>query len=206
MIVFDFDGTLIDVTERWYRLHVDLAPVYGLAILPREAYVDAKRSGAREIDIVEGDEAAVHAYESDRVARIEEETYLQHDRAWEGVPELLAGLQESAVLITNRRHEDRTNQELARLGLDGYFSAVMTTAGRGKDEVLRERFDAGSLEGVLFVSDALEDRAAASRLSMSPVTVSYGCRSAAYFRERGITDPVGSVRELAHYLNTRHHA
>lgn len=206
MIVFDLDGTLIDVTERWYRLHVDLAPVYGLRVLPREVYIEAKRSGIREINIVDGEEAAVRAYESDRVARIEESAYLERDRVWEGIPELLGRLEEKIVLITNRRYEERTNQELARLGLDGYFNMVITTGGRGKDAFLRERFDASSLEGVLFVSDALEDRVTASRLSMAPVTVSYGCRNTDYFRENGLSDLVGSVGELTNYINESYHA
>ena len=42
LVIFDFDGTLVDVSERWYQLHRDAANQYALPIIERESYIAAK--------------------------------------------------------------------------------------------------------------------------------------------------------------------
>ncbi len=95
-IFFDFDGTLVDITERWWQLHRDVASAFGLPhCTDREEYISQKRSGRREVDImkkISDNDEGIQVYCRERVKRIELPKYLCYDTLFDDTVPTLRSL------------------------------------------------------------------------------------------------------------------
>jgi|GEM_PF-1754738 len=206
MTIFDLDGTLIDITERWYRLHVACATECGMRPLERSSYISKKREGIGEREIMqeEGvDPDQLERYLSRRLERIEEREFLKYDRVVPEVQRLLRAWRArgALVLITRRKDERLCMEQLRRLKLDSYFDRIYVTGGKEKIEILQsDPYILERLPGAIFISDSLEDRDAALELGIEPIIVGYGCRTTDYFARHGVTDILEKTDELGEVM------
>lgn len=186
-IFLDLDGPLLDVSERYHRLHSDLVLTRGGQPLDREAYWLAKRDRIPETEILirTGLAPGVAAEAAaTRLGEIESRDYLRLDRPWPWTSLMLRSLAELAplVLVTARRYPNLVAWQLDQLGLRGHFARVV--AGRG-DETLEAKAQllrtAGfsAVAGSVIVGDTEMDLASGRSLGLITVALKCGIRSTA---------------------------
>jgi phosphoglycolate phosphatase-like HAD superfamily hydrolase len=199
MIVFDLDGTLIDITRRWYALHERYARLYGLPVIEKDTYITLKKEGVPERDIFSAqsiDQEVLEDYKRDRIAHIEDDEFLAHDvlvpqctevlEAWRDIGEI--------QIVTNRRNKEACGKELERLGILPSISNIHFATDATRREVIRELNV--HEEVACLISDSLDDYTIATELEIPVLTVGYGCRSLAHFKEHGVRNVVMESNDL----------
>jgi phosphoglycolate phosphatase-like HAD superfamily hydrolase len=177
VIVFDLDGTLIDVAARDYAVYRDLLVEDRLEPLPFARYWPLRRERTNLATVLEHSRPEAAAYLDRFVARrsscYEAPAYLELDAVLPGVTQTLAGLAEryTCRLITSRTAESATKRQLDALGLTKYFKSVHVAAG-DKGPVLR------SFENVIMVvGDTEHDIRLARDHGYASFAVTTGMRS-----------------------------
>ncbi|MBI4122627.1 MAG: HAD family hydrolase [Parcubacteria group bacterium] len=207
-IFFDFDGTLVDITERWWQLHIDVASAFGLPrCTDREEYVSQKRSGTCEADImkkISRDEERIREYDAERIRRIELPKYLAHDTLFGDAVPTLGSLREQGhtlAVITNRGSYKNFLDEFRALGLPEYITDIYTSDRVSKKESLARRHNPRTLARSLFVSDDIEDMETAQRFGMQSVVAGYGCRTGEFLASRGAKTIIPAFSDVLLYVN-----
>ncbi len=209
-IFFDFDGTLVDITERWWQLHRDVASAFGLPhCTDREEYISQKRSGRREVDImkkISDNDEGIQVYCRERVKRIELPKYLCYDTLFDDTVPTLCSLRsqghELAVVTKRRSREDFFN-ECNELGLSPYIKSTYVDDRVSKKVLLTRHYSASELSHSLFVSDDLADAETARNLGMQSVVAGYGCRTSEFLASNGAAQHIiHSVTDVLSYANS----
>jgi glycosyltransferase involved in cell wall biosynthesis/phosphoglycolate phosphatase-like HAD superfamily hydrolase len=206
MIVFDLDGTLIDITERWFALHERYARLHGLPIIEKEEYIALKKEAVPERDIFlprSINEESFQNYQQERIAHIEDDEFLAVDvlvtkckellEAWRAVGEI--------QIVTNRKNKESCERELERFGVLPSIAHVHFATDDTRAEVVKQLHEHEKI--TYLISDSLDDNKIAKELRIPVITVGYGCRSAAYFAEQGVTDVIEDTEQL---INLASHA
>ena len=188
ILCFDLDGVLLDVSEKYYRLYVDLMNELGGQPISKLEYWNSKRERVPEKAIAErsGLQARCDEYKRLRVERIETVEYLKRDRTWPGIEMMLEGLRTKNLvyLVTLRQSSEQLQWQLAQLGLSRLFhrvlralpEAVVENRGLVKAELVRKALGAGSRPG-WFVGDTETDLEAGRLLDLRTAAVTFGIRS-----------------------------
>jgi phosphoglycolate phosphatase-like HAD superfamily hydrolase len=184
-IFLDLDGPLLDVSERYHRLHCDLVSRHGGRPLDRETYWQAKRERIPEPEILAPTGLSPHAVAELEAARsqwIESPEYLRFDRPWPWTIPTLEALADasSLVLVTLRRYPDRLLRQLGQLDLRRYFDRVVSGPGDGTVEAkARLLRDERILipPGSVLVGDTEIDIASGRALNLRTIAVRSGIRS-----------------------------
>jgi phosphoglycolate phosphatase-like HAD superfamily hydrolase len=212
----DLDGTLLDVSERYYTLYRDIMRNLGQSVLSEGDYWRLKRSGLPEAQIISrttSDAGVVARYGQIRDPLMEAPAYLRLDRLI--VPELLQILTELAVryrlyLVTLRRHEERLLDELEALNLRASFSAILV---RGQTNLRREApawevkarliGEAAAVDSSsLVVGDTEADILAGKALGLKTYAVLSGLRDRNFLVRLGPDAVMEDVAELYHLIFT----
>ena len=206
IIYLDLDGTLLDVQERYCRLHADIARELGRQPLPQARFWALKRQGAPLETLLSGwEEPAREAYSRRWLADIEAPSYTRLDRLIPAAREALTTLAQRfrLVLVTLRRDGGGLRQQLQRLGIDGFFAGLVAAADRptgaySKAELLRL---SGAANGgrAIVVGDSEADVQAARELGLAVVCVLTGIRDRPFLealKPDHIVESVGQLPEL----------
>jgi phosphoglycolate phosphatase len=177
IVVFDLDGTLVDVAERDFAVYRDLLLEDGLTPLSFEQYWPLRREATPLPAVLahSSPEAIKYlpGFVSRRSARYETLPYLQMDVLLPEVGRTLAAVGEryDCVLITSRTNAASTERQLSTLGLPPYFRAIHIANG-DKGVPLR------TLTGVaLVVGDTEHDIRLANDHGYRSFAVTTGIRS-----------------------------
>lgn len=188
ILCFDLDGVLLDVSEKYYRLHFDLVNELGGQPLSKSEYWSCKRERVPEKAIAErsGLDGRWQDYTRLRVELIETVEYLNHDQTWPGIQEMLEGLRTKSLvyLVTLRQSSEQLQWQLAKLGLSRLFHRVLRALpeagvenrGHVKAELVRKALGAGRRPG-WFVGDTETDLEAGRQLDLRTAAVTFGLRS-----------------------------
>jgi phosphoglycolate phosphatase len=186
-IFLDLDGTLIDVSARYHRLHREGAERFGGRPLPLDVYWDAKRNRVpeREMFLRAGlsAEAAQEAL-AERQANLENPQYLALDHTWLWLADPLMELESwgKLALVTLRHHKARLERQIWELGLSLFIERVIAGPGDGTPEakaaLLRDSGICWSLDSVL-VGDTEVDIASGRALDLRTAAVTCGIRAPA---------------------------
>jgi phosphoglycolate phosphatase-like HAD superfamily hydrolase len=183
-IFLDLDGTLLDVSLRYHRLHQDVVGRFGGRPLQRDVYWDAKRNRIPEEEMFLRaglSAAAVPAALAERQADLENPKYLALDFTWPWLADPLIELESwgKLALVTLRHHKDRLERQVWELGLSLFLERVISGPGDGTPEakaaLLRDSGICWSLDSVL-VGDTEVDVASGRALGLRTVAVSSGIR------------------------------
>ncbi len=181
--IFDLDGTLIDSSERMYRLFCDLIPECGLS---KEEYWNYKRNKVNHKKLIEMLylQVSFETFNDQWMPLIEEKQYLDMDKNYPDTVEVLSRLKRQGdrlFLLTARQSKKGLMDELRRLGLSDFFEAVITTEGKhSKEEVLLEyaKGNCNILDSEnIFVSDMGKDIQLGNKLGFYTVAISHGFMS-----------------------------
>lgn len=208
LVVFDWDGTLIDSTGTITQCIQDASREMGLAVPDQDR--------ARHVIGLGLHDSLRHAVPDLPPERYRDfaELYRRHFLAressmsmFEGVPRLLAGLHQRGVVLAVATGKSRAglDRALAASGLGAYFRA-----SRCADEThpkphpamlleLMQELDAAAAQ-VLMVGDTSHDLEMARNAGVDAVAVGYGAHREHALRAFGPRACVASVGELAQWL------
>lgn len=203
-ILFDLDGTLIDVSARHYSLYKSVISAQGLEALPPGDYWRHRRAGESTIDLL----AATPGVDAERFTEvwmegIERPRWLTLDEPYEGAVEIVEALgsEYELVLITLRRDRVALMDQLDALQMRSYFTAVICHGPelvRGKHQL---QGVAGLTPGGYAVGDTEADIELASETGRQAICLSYGVRSGSYLAGRGAETVISSLRELPEVIS-----
>lgn len=187
-IIFDLDGTLIDSSERMYRLFCDLIPECKLS---KEEYWDYKRNKVNHKMLLsmKYPHTNFESFNRKWMHMIEGDTYIMMDKVY---PDTIAVLEKlkskyKMYLLTARQSKYALMKELEELGIKKYFVNIFTTEGHmTKTELL---CNACLLDTKLadkdnyFVSDMGMDIQLGNKMGYKTVGISHGFMSAEKLKE-----------------------
>ena len=142
IIVIDLDGTILDITERWYVLHKDLAQFFGFDPLKKKEYLSFKRSHISERGILKKNcvsSYTIDRYVKKRLTYIESKKYLAYDKPKKRVINTLKVLTKrfSLLLVTKRKYKKRCLEQLKQLAIDSFFDKIIITEGVSKQNFFK---------------------------------------------------------------------
>lgn len=131
-IFFDLDGTILDVSNRYYNVYKDLVCAFGGDPLSRNKYWDLKRNRKSNADILSlsNIQKNIKKYNLLFQKNIEKEKYLSLDKKNEKIDEILEILskQFNLYIVTLRRSRVNTIKQLDRLNILKYFRDIFSPA------------------------------------------------------------------------------
>ncbi len=206
-LFLDLDGVLLDVSERYWRLHCDLLAPYGGARLDKATYWTRRRE-RQPLATVLHEGVDEDAYRLAWLERIEAPEYLRHDTVVPGARErlVLLGRAHPLVLATLRRRRDHLLAQLETLRLRPLFADVLTARPGDAEVDDAERkarlISTSSLfrRGAIVVGDTEVDVRAGKALGVATVAVLSGIRSRALLLAEGpaaIVDSIASLDEAS---------
>lgn len=117
MLYFDFDGTLVDVWQRYYHIFKDASGITGMSL---EEYVQVKKQLVRDGDVARAfGENLPEDYWAKKRAMLEDPQYLSFDRLIVPAEQILEFFKaHECRILTNRRYPDAFKEQLKGLGLE----------------------------------------------------------------------------------------
>jgi len=202
-VYLDLDGTLFDIRSKYYTLYSRIVVELGAQSLSQVAYWALKRGAASPEVILSGlDAAGRDEYGRRWLAAIETPAFTGLDTLLPGARDALSDLRRrsSLVLATMRHDEAVLAADLARLGIQRFFSRIVTAAGRppgdtAKGELIREHAPVSGV-GAIVVGDSEADVQAARELGVRSVCVLTGIRDLAYLEALRPDFIIDSVAQL----------
>lgn len=179
-IVLDFDGTIIDASDRMYMLFKDIAPEFNFS---KEEYWKLKRDKISHKKMFEavGKSNEFNHFNAIWMDRIEAQKYLEYDKLYPDMDINIKILAENnrLILLTARQCEDKLKQELGRFDLEKYFSEILVTGGRNSKKELLKKFVLGhEIENnIVYISDMGQDVFIGNKMGIKTIAVTYGFMS-----------------------------
>lgn len=160
-IVFDLDGTLLDVKEKFYWCYSKIVEKLGKKPIDIEQYWELRRkgySGQKILEVTEMKELS-QMFLREWIRMIESKEALQCDKLFAGTQEVLRSLKQrqiQLVLVTMRHNIENLMTQLQLLEIGTYFDEII--AAGDKDISGKESLFPVDIEGRgLAVGDTLED-------------------------------------------------
>ncbi len=202
-IIFDFDGTLVDSSERMYRLFQKLVPE---STFTKDEYWKLKRNKISHKMILERyfPQYGFEAFNKTWLEKIELQEYLDMDKNYPDTVETLQRLSQNSnlVLLTARQYKSRLVYELEKLKLRYFFNFLFVTEARSskKELLLRneDMFTCGSDKGI-FVSDMGEDITIGNQLGYHTIAVTHGFMNKGHLQKydpNEIVDQLGEIKSV----------
>ena len=194
IICFDLDGPILDVSARYYQLYADYVKMQDAIPLPKRVYWSWKRQKISEDIILRktGLDDKTLAYLSFRKEHIESPHYLDYDRIWPGIFDMLKKISSRyrVLLVTFRVQSKELMNQLVALDLTSFFDNVLTRVAKG-DSLTRGQLKANLILSAqqgkpfkgLIVGDTETEIIAGKLLNLNTVAVSFGIRVAKHLKK-----------------------
>ncbi len=190
-VFFDLDGPLLDVSERYYRVHREIVAGHPVPALGKEEFWEMKRRQVPVDALVAGADPALTPaqYREKWLERIERPEFLAYDRVVPGALEVLRTLQErhALYLVTLRRDGETLRWQLDRLGMHPAFRQVFWGQRDGVPgcQIKVERIRTAGLARArdVIVGDSEVDVLAGRELGMVTIATANGIRSADFLAQ-----------------------
>ena len=199
-IAFDLDGTLIDISDRDYRIYADILTELGYKSINKEQYWPLRRekTDIHSILALSGctSDKDVAYFLENRAERMEESGYLSLDTLFDDVMPVFSKLNENynLVILTRRLNETNTVEQCHRLGLEKY--TVLMIVGGDKKEKMR------SIQNlVAFVGDTENDILPANEIGVKSIAVTTGIRSEDKLRTYNPSVIINSISDIFNHLD-----
>lgn len=201
----DLDGPILDVSDKYWRVHRDVLVELGKSYLPKDEYWRLKRERTPVPDILArvGAQDIADEYVRMRIARIETPQYLKYDLVWPSARETLIALRRNRplVMVTLRRSTETLHAELEHLQLKPLFDRVLSSGEqrrqrwKTKVDLIRSYDCQADTEGMI-IGDTETDILAGKELGLRTVGVSCGIRIREHLEAVGADLVVSSLAEF----------
>ncbi|HEY0513841.1 MAG TPA: HAD family hydrolase [Thermoanaerobaculia bacterium] len=208
-IFLDLDGTVLDVSARYHRVHQDIVERHGGWPFPHSVYWEAKRNLVPETEILIrcglSPETAREA-DAQRRQEIEGSEVLQLDEPWPYMADVLDELEDLGrlAIVTLREHRDRLDRQVTSLMLPLYFKHVIAGPGDGTRQAkaaLLRRSGISWGPGSVLAGDTEVDVASGRALGLRTVAVGCGLRTPELLAPWSPDALLDDLRQLARWLD-----
>ena len=205
-IYFDFDGTLIDVRDKYYAIYNAFVSTHGGVGLDQQKFWNLKK-------VKDGDADILHLSGLGRLSRqcfrdyikdqVETIPYLEKDTLFPGVADLLENLSRdhSCKIVTARRNNINFQAQVDWLKIRPFVSElIVADRSDSKSATMTDKTRAlrGQVvdNGNLFVGDTEEDILTGQQMSMTTFAVVSGVRHRQYLESLKPDHILNSVTDL----------
>lgn len=208
-IYIDLDGTILDISERYYKIYYDIVVSFSGKPLSKERYWELKRKKVSEEEILKlSDISDIYTCIKKRLERIESVEYLKHDTLLPGSLDTLITLKNKSnrlILVTLRKSMENLYKQLTCLGILHLFDKILVT-NTNKDQWLiksklivkgDEHFDKTNS---VIVGDTEVDILAGKVLGIKTVSVLTGIRSRDILLANKPDYIINSIKELPNII------
>lgn len=198
-IAFDLDGTLIDVSERDFRIYSDILLKMGYSPISKKEYWPLRRdvTDIHYILSLSGlvSEEDVSSFLKERKALMEEWSYLSIDQPFEDVTSTLTELSKQCnlIILTKRYNTEGTERQVAELGFNKYAELTIVTENK---EGAMSKID----NLVAMVGDTENDIVPANNIGIKSIAVTTGIRNAEKLSSYNPSIIVNSLSEVIQFL------
>lgn len=208
---FDLDGPILDVSEKYYRVYIDLLKSETDQLLSKDVYWEMKRDQRPVAEIMTAsgveDEDVIQRYRERRKEVIETKQYSDYDLLYENVIPVFKRLKENfrIVLCTLRSSHDNLMYELNKWEIVDYFESILYSGEQlyprylVKYHLIRN-FTLNQIpENSWFIGDTSTDITAANKLDIKSVGVLSGIRNERLIREAEpdyLINEIGELRDI----------
>lgn len=198
-VAFDLDGTLIDVSERDYRIYSDILLKLGYDPITKKEYWPLRRdiTDIHHILSLSGlvSDEDVSFFLKERKALMEEWSYLCVDQPFEDVITTFAELSKrfNLIILTKRYNSEGTERQVTELGFAKY--AELTIVTESKEEAMSKIDNL-----VAMVGDTENDIAPANNIGIKSIAVTTGIRNAEKLSTFNPSIIVNSLSEVIQFL------
>jgi phosphoglycolate phosphatase len=212
ILFFDFDGPLLDVSQRYQILHRDLLDGTDVTPLAPDMYWQRKRQRCPEATILKelGASEIATSYSRRRLELIETDGYLAHDRVWPWTIAILTTLtaRYALILVTVRSNSEALEEQLTRLKLRHFFKAVLTEPAADPVDAQKARLILDYLaqhdlpiHGSWIIGDTEADIGAGQLLGLTTVAVRCGIRDDEQLAKMNPSYLIDDIRALPDLLS-----
>lgn len=203
-IFFDFDGTITDIAPRHYSVYVQCVAKMNGAPLDMDEYWRLKRSDVKWYKILPMsgiDPSLEKEFLSFFINLIEDMDMLVTDKLFSGSIEVLdrLSLDNTLILVSLRRSHVNLTKQLKLLGIDKYFTKILSGHSDTREGVLQKKAEAirgaGEYNTGVIVGDTEADVAAAKQLNFYSIAVTTGIRDHVFLREQDPDFIVDSLKD-----------
>ncbi len=202
-LFINLEGTLLDVSSRYYAVYSELLKQSGFTPYDPSTYWSLKRVSIDEGAIVARttNPGFVEDYLVEHQALIENSAYLMLDSLQHKVIEQLASWsqQHSITLLTSRNEYQALMAQLKMFEVDNYFNEVLVSGyGRPTWELRKERVQSclADPKSAMMICDNEADLLAARSLSVSSIAVANGRRTGNLLRRLSPDSVAGNLENI----------
>ena len=198
-IAFDLDGTLIDISERDYRIYSDLLVSLGYSPIRKEEYWPLRKdvTDIHKILAMSGCDKKedVDSFLKQRSEKMEEMEYLRMDSLFEDTISTLAALGENyrLVILTRRHNVQNTISQIRELGLDKLAEPIIVEGDKKEAMKAIEKLQ-------LFVGDTENDIVPANEIGVKSIAVTTGIRNEKRLSILNPTIIINSLSTITKYI------
>lgn len=209
-IFIDFDGTLVDIAPRHYRVYRKCVEKMGGTPLDRKKYWELKRDNIswNELLLISGLEINnKDDYLELFIDRIESLEELYRDELFVDSLSALKKLSSNdnkLYLLSLRRNSDALDKQIEKLGIECFFEEILSGHSDTKEGTLLKKADIikqtiDNPEDSIIVGDTEADVAAAQQLNATSIALLSGIRSKKFLKSMEpdyLVDSIGDVANI----------
>ena len=152
LVIFDLDGTLLDVSERYYRSVKNALEKFGFNCSSKPEIMKLKRQNLSGSEIIsmfipvdtEDREKMIRKIDKERYRLLHSKDYLELDEPFEDTFKTLETLERKGVkmaILTLRGYKEATMQQLEKAGLLDFFEKIVLVDPRSAEDHSELKFD-----------------------------------------------------------------
>lgn len=209
-IFIDFDGTLVDIAPRHYRVYKKCVEKMGGTPLDRKKYWELKRDNISWNELLPMSGLEVNNRDDylklfiDRIELLEE---LYRDELFVDSLSTLKKLSSNGnklYLLSLRRNSDALDKQIEKLGIGRFFEKILSGHSDTKEGTLLKKADIvkqaiDNPEDSIIIGDTEADVAAAQQLNATSIALLSGIRSKEFLKSMEpdyLVDGIGDVSNI----------
>lgn len=187
VIIFDFDGTLVDTTEILFRVFNDLADQYHYSPISKETWSSVRDKGIKQYLSAHAKIPFRKLWEFTRRARARYRSYSAAIRPFPNIKETLDALQEKGhtIGIVSSNATDTIATILKKFGMSIDFTVTSSIFGKSRTlNALTRKYHFNKNE-ILYIGDEVRDVEACRKSSIDILAVTWGLNSKTTLQKAG---------------------
>lgn len=211
IIFIDLDETLIDTSERHYRVYCDIINTLNLKNpISKNEFWKLKRKGVSTLGIIEeNDPEILKQFSKLWINNIEKKNYLSHDKPFDSTFDLLNNLKnELFVLLSMRNNHENLIWQINELGLNNYFDEILSCSPiqyKDKTSILLNYIHSNNLvinNDFIIIGDSETDIITGKLLKLITIAVTYGIRTKKLLISHDPDYTIDNMDEIINLLKT----